>query len=260
MAKTIGDLITGALSKVRAARAGDLIAPEDMQLGLDVLNELLDFWNADDRAAYSVNPFDFTLTPNHSPHTIGVAASAAGNTNPDFVVTGTRPAELKFAALNLGGNPAAYTRIHVRDDAWYQRQPIPALTNTLPTDVFYSPDWSDPNATGLAYGSVYFWGIPSIAYGVRLWLKVLLAQVVQGDTFSLPPAYYHALKLTLAEWIAEDFGQPISPNLERQAREARDVVFGANVSVPRVHSRDAGMPRGARGGGSFNYGSRSFSR
>ena len=71
---TITDLVTGALIAIRAARAGYVPAPEDLDLGATVLNELLNVWNADDRAAYSVTFSDFTLTPNLSPHTHADAA------------------------------------------------------------------------------------------------------------------------------------------------------------------------------------------
>lgn len=245
---TIADLVTGGLTKIRVARAGDVPSPDDMQLGLDVLNELLDVWNADERAAWSVSPSDFTLTPGLSPHTIGPTGTLAGPANPAFVVT-QRPQAVLFASVNIGNN--VFIAIVPRDRTWYANQTVPALTNTFPTDFYYAPDWLDPNATGSGYGNLYFWGVPTVAYAVRLWLRVLLSSVALGDTFSLPPAYKHALKLTLAEWIAEDFGQAVSPTLERQARQAREIVFGANIVVPRVRTRDAGMP-GSRGRGGLS--------
>src|ERR1051326_1196103 len=257
MNKTIQDLGTGALLKIRAARAGDAPSPDDVQAGLDVLNELLDFWNTDDRAAYTVTFTDFTLVPGRSPHTIGPAGSKAGPSNPDFIVT-ERPVELKFASINLGNN--VFRPLIVRDDRWYANQRVPAISSTVPTDVYYSDDWTDPNALGTGYGAVYFWGVPSAAYSVRLWLRGLLTQVALADQFSLPQGYYHALKLTLAEWIAEDFGQPVTPKLEAQAREARAAVFGTNLQIPRVRSRDVRLSGRRLGGGSFNYATRSFTR
>lgn len=256
LSRTVTQLCTDALLKIRAARAGDVQSPDDLAFALQVLNELLDVWNTDDRAAYTVNFSDFTFVPNVSPTTIGPSGSAAGATDPNFVVS-QRPREIQYAAVNLGGN--VFTPITVRDDAWYQRQTTPAITQTFPTDLYYSPDWHDPNGTGLAYGDLYFWGVPTVAYVCRLWMRILLSQVALTDQFSLPPAYYHALKLTLAEWIAEDFGQPVTPTLMMQAREARETVFGGNVQVPRLQTQDSGMPgRGRLGGGDFNYGSRSF--
>lgn len=254
MAKTISDLVTGALTKIRVARAGDVPSPDDMQLGLDSLNDLLDLWNVDGRAAYSVNFSDFTLVPNRSPHTIGPSGSKAGPTDPDFVVT-QRPVEVQYASVNLGNN--VFRPMRVRDDAWYQRQTVPALTQTFPTDLYYSADWTDPNSLGTGYGAIYFWGVPTSAYTVRLWLRVLLAQVALGDTFSLPQGYYRALKWTLAESIAEDFGQSVSRTLETQAREARDAVFGNNLVVPRVRSRDFRMRAHASGSRLSSFLSRS---
>lgn len=254
--RTITDLITGALVKIRAARAGDVPSPEDLQLGLDGLNELLDLWNLDDRAAYSTTPSDFTLVANRSPHTIGPSGSKAGPADPDFVVT-QRPVAIRYAAVNIGSN--VYREIRVRDAIWYQRQTMPALTLTFPTDLYYAPDWTDPNGLGTGYGNVYFWGVPTSAYTVRLWLRVLLAQVAIGDTFSLPQGYYRALKLTLAESIAEDFGQAVSPTLAMQAREARDAVFGNNVTVPRIRTSDVRTRGQSSGSRLSSFLSRNFS-
>jgi hypothetical protein len=48
----VSDLITDAFTEIRAARAGDVLAPEQMAWGLGKLNRLLDRWNANPRASY----------------------------------------------------------------------------------------------------------------------------------------------------------------------------------------------------------------
>jgi hypothetical protein len=232
-------IITAALIKIRVARSGDVPPAEDLQLGLDTVNRIYDAWNADERAIWTLEFTDYTLTPGLSPHTIGPTGT--------FVV-GQRPDEIKYAALSLGGAPAVYVPVRVRDAAWYANQPIPALSDSVPIDLYYAPAF--PN------GKLYFYGVPSTAYSVRLWSRVVLSSVVLTDTFLMPPGYEQAVLLTLAEMLAEDFGRAVTPTLERQAREARDRIFAQNVVVPRV--RPDGMRQSRRGGGSFNYKSRSF--
>jgi hypothetical protein len=249
-------IITPALAEIRVARAGDVLAPDDAAFALIILNSILDLWNADDRALYTVNFYDFTFTPNVSPHTIGPAGSVAGPTNPNFVVT-QRPKSLKYAATNLGSSPNVFTPITVRDDAWYQAQTVPGLTQTFPTDVWYSPDWVDPNGLGTGYGNLYFWGIPTTAYGVRLWLEFLLGQVALTDTFSLPQGYQRALWLTLAEEAAMSFGQVVPPSLTARASLARGVVFSNNDFEPSLATADAGLNR-TSGRQTWNYHSRSY--
>lgn len=236
---TIGDMVTSALVEIKVARAGDVLAPDDMATGLYVFNRLLDLWNADHRKVYASGFTDYTFTPSLSPHTIGPGGT--------FSVT-VRPVELLFAAVNIGGSPASFTPITVRDAAWYANQPVPALTNTLPIDVYYQPDFP--------LGKLYFWGIPTTAYGVRLWTRALLASVAQTDTFSLPQGYQSALELTLAEELSPAFGQRVEPSTERRAREARATIFGNNDDTPRLTTCDAGLA-GGRGGSGFNWLTRS---
>lgn len=257
MPSTIQDaLIYPALAEIRVARAGDILAPDDAAFTLTILNSLLDLWNADGRAAYTETINDFAFVPNVSPHTIGPAGSAAGPANPNFVVN-VRPVTLLYAAVNLGGSPNVYTEITIRDTAWYERQTVPGLTQTFPTDVYYSADWNDPNNLGTGYGALYFYGVPTTAYGVRLWLRTMFGQVALTDIFSQPPGYQRALWLTLAEEAATPFGQPIPPSLTRRASEARGLVFGNNDDVPTLETADAGLNR-TEGRTTFNYHSRSF--
>lgn len=230
---TIGDLVTSAFTEIRMARAGDVLSPEDMAWGLYVFNRLLDLWNADRRAVYNETFTDVTLTPSLSPHTIGPGGT--------FVVT-QRPVTIEAIAINLGSN--LYTPpLNVRDAAWYQAQSAPALTSPLPTDFYFDPAWP--------LGKIYFWPVPTTAYGVRVWVRGLLAAVLQTDTFTLPPGYQAALELTLAEEIAASCGQTASPSTTRRAKNARATVFGDNDVIPDLITADAGMPRAS--GGGFDY-------
>lgn len=223
---TFSDLVTDAIIELRSARAGDVVNPDDMDLGLRTLNRLFDSMNADEMAIYNEAFTDYTLTPNLSPHTIGPGGT--------FSVT-QRPVSLDYAALNLGGTTPVFTRINVRDDAWYQRQGVPSISITVPTDVYYDTSWP--------LGNLYFYGIPSLAYSVRLWTRTVLAAVALTDTFSLPPGYQNMLTLTLAEWLGSAFGQSISESTARRAKDARDLVYRVNdTENVNINTRDAGMP------------------
>src|SRR3990167_5085762 len=198
---TIGDSIDQAFTELRVRRAGETLEPENMALGLTVYNRLLDQWNANGRAVYSEAFSDsLTLTPSLSPHTIGPSG--------DLNIT-VRPTRLLAVQLNLGSS--VFTTVTVRDAAWYQAQNVPAITTSVPSDVYYKPDWP--------LGRMYFFGVPSTAYATRIWYETILAAVLQTDTFSMPPGYQTALELTVAEDIAESLGQSVSARLERAARK-----------------------------------------
>lgn len=257
MPYTITDLLTGSLKEIRIARAGDVPSPDELSDMLQLFNELLDEWNSDTRAVYNTDFADFTLVPNLSPHTIGPAGSGPANTNPTFVVA-FRPVSLVGAQLNLGGTPGVYVRLWVRDDAWYRRQPLPGLTQTVPTDVYYSPDWNDPNNTGSGYGSLYFFGVPQTAYGVRLWTKHQLSQIADPTlNLSVPQGWRAALRLTLAERAAPSFGQQLSMATTESARLARERIFGNDDEACSIATADAGLGRSEQRS-AFNYANRSF--
>lgn len=238
---TTNDLLVDALAELKVARAGGGgLPPANAELALRRLNILLDFWNANGRAAYDTSFSDFTLTPAHSPHTIGAAGSGA-----DFIVSVGRPVALVNAQLNIGtlANPV-FVPLTVRDDAWYARQSVPTITMAVMRDVYYARGWP--------LGSLYFWGIPTVAYRVRLWLRTLLANITDPTAeLSLPQGYAMALYLSLAENCASAFGQSVSADLATRASEARALIFGNNDGDMTLDTADAGLQQA--GGGGFNW-------
>ena len=220
---TISEMVTQSFVEVRVARAGESLEPENMALGLYLFNRRLDSWNANQRAVYS-EAFStaLTLTASQSPHTIGPSG--------DLNIT-VRPVRLLSVEINIGSS--GYIPGNVRDAAWYQDQPTPAVTESVPTDVYYKPDWP--------LGRMYFYGVPSTAYGTRIWYETILAAVAQTDTFAMPPGYQEALELTVAEDVAESLGQSVSAKLAKRAGNARAVIFGNNDREPRIVTADAGL-------------------
>lgn len=220
---TIGASIEQAFTEIRVARAGETLEPENMALGLTIFNRLLDQWNANQRAVYSEQfSTSLTLTPSQSPHTIGPSG--------DLNIT-VRPVRLLSVEINIGSS--TYVPVTVQDAAWYQQQSTPAITEAVPSDVYYKADWP--------LGRMYFYGVPSTAYGTRIWYETILATVAQTDTFTMPPGYQTAIELTLAESLADACGQTVSRSLERRAREARGLIFGNNDREPRIVTADAGL-------------------
>ena len=223
----ISEMITQSFTEIRVARAGETLEPENMALGIYLVNRRLDSWNADARAVYSEAFNDsLTLTPALSPHTIG----PSGNLN----IT-VRPVRLLALQLNLGSS--VFVDVNMRDAAWYSQQSTPAISESVPTDVYYKPDWP--------LGRMYFFGVPSTAYAVRIWYETILASVVQTDTFAMPPGYQEALELTVAEDLAESLGQAVTAKLAERARTARAIIFGNNDHTPRLITADAGLSIGA---------------
>lgn len=225
MSLTVTAFLTLALSEIRAAAAGDVVSAEDLDLALAMFNEVLDTLNANQRGIYAERYDDYTLTPNLSPHTIG----SGGTFN-----VAARPESIEAAALNIGGSPNVFTPIDVIEYDGYSPLPVPGVTSTRPLAVYYQKAWP--------LGKLYFYPVPTTAYGVRLWTRTVLAAVVQSDTFDLPPGYQEMLRLTVAERCAPHLGLSVSPETARRAAEARALVWGNNDVIPSINTCDAGMP------------------
>lgn len=238
-------IVADALAEIRVARAGDVLEPDMLDFGMGKLNRLLDRWNADPRARFNVGFQSFVPTPNHQPHTLGPNAA-------DWAVT-QRPVKIQGANLILNTvTPAVRVPLTIRDDGWWLRQTVQGIATTMPTDLYYSPDW--PN------GSVFLWPIPTATYPIELMLDGLFGTLLATDTFWLPFGYRDAITLTLAEELAPGNGQTVAQSTRESATAARALIFGNNDDEPRIATADSGIPSGGGHGSrtTFNYRSRSF--
>lgn len=231
---TLKDVCTNALLEINQVAAGDTPGPDDIDFVFKKALLIFDSWNARRDAVYADQFQTFTLTPSLQPHTIGPTGT--------FVTT-QRPVTLEGARLIFAtqGNPS--TEIEVQDASWWSGRSLKSMTSDVPTDVYYEPDWP--------LGKLFFWPVPETAYQVELWTRQVFAALALTDPFSFPPGYQAAVTLTLAEDISGPFGKPISRDLERRAREARDVAFGNNLTVPRLVT--SGFETTGGGGASGNY-------
>ena len=230
---TVADLIVEAYTEIRVARAGDVLPAQLMTRGLLLYNSFLDAENADRRSVWADSASDFVLTPTLSPHTIGPNAAT-------FAVT-QRPVMIPMAQVNLGGGPPPVFRpIAIRSARWYANLPVPALATTFPTDLYYEPDWASPTNRN---GQIFFWPVPTVAYTVRLWLRVILANVTNaaGTTFYMPPGYAEYHRLALAEALAPGAGQSLSQTSRDALARARARVFANNDETPALRTADSGL-------------------
>lgn len=231
------NIITDAFAELNIIGAGETLSPEDADLGLGKLNRLFDNWNADHKASYCDVFTTFTTTPSVTPQTIGPGGH--------FVVT-QRPVTIEGASLVVG---TVKTPINLRDQEWYRGLVVPSITGAYPTDCFYEPDWP--------LGKLYFYPVVSAARSIELQIRALLAAFTLDTVFSLPPGYQDAITLSLAESLTSAYpGAVASGDLKRNASDARARIFGNNTPIPRLRTRDSGMPGG--GGGSYDYRSGQF--
>lgn len=237
------DILTEVAVKLGVLDPGDTLQGRETGTLSNVFDRVLDNWNAERQAVYASLKLSFTLTIGLSPHTIG----ASGGT----WTTTQRPVSIDAANLVINTvSPTVRVPLTMRDAQWYAGVSVPAIQTSVPTDLYYQPDWP--------LGKCFFYGVPDAAYGVELWTRMVLSALGLDDSFDMPPGYRSAIVLTCAEEAAEDMAKELSPRTEQLAAKARARIFGNNTAAPRIRTRDAGMPGRSRGASNFNYLSRSF--
>lgn len=229
-------ILTRALVELNAADAGGTLQPELEALAIDTLNQILDEWNSERERVYADSFLPFTLTPNLNPHTIGPAAPAGATwttTQAPIAINGIK-------VVVSSSTPVSYRFCTPRDAAWFQALVTPGLTADFPTDFYYDPTWT----TAAPFGSVYLWPVPTVAYDVQVWCRIVLAQLTANQAISLPPGYNRALMLSLAKALSAPLKKQWSGLQEQQLTKALRQIASNNTVVPRIRTLDSGMPRG----------------
>lgn len=238
---TSQSLISAAMQEIGALSPGEQPSTEDGAWVLQKLQRLIDRYNAKEAMIYSVDFQVFTLNPGPGPVTIGPGAT--------FDVA-QRPVSIESASLIMNnGSPSTEQvefPLNMRDDAWWAQQNIKGLSSTLPTDLYYSPNW--PN------GQLYFWPAPTAANQVRLELRYVIGQIkTYNFQFSMPPAYWDLIICELAIDCAPSFEREVSAGLQANFKKAQKIVEGNNIKSPRIFS-DAPSQRGtSRNRPDFNF-------
>jgi hypothetical protein len=107
---------------------------------------------------------------------------------------------------------------------------------TFPGYVFYDP--------GFPLGRAYTWPVTQASvYSINLLCKISLTTLFASQTTVLdnilPNEYFMALYLTLAEILRAAYRLPVDPGLSARAKEAREVLRGANTALARLRMPDS---------------------
>lgn len=225
---TARDLVTSALTELDRAGDGTTVSAEDSAWGLQKLQRQIDQWNARRELIFSVGFQLFTMQANHSPHTIGPGG--------DFNIP-IRPTTVVGWSFILNGASANPVDVpgYLRDDDWYQNNPLKNLTSSISTDLYYSPD--------SPLGNLFFFPICNVANQVRLELWSSLAQAVSLDTkLGFVQGYWDAIVLDLAVRLSPSFEKVVSPDLREQWNRAMRIIEANNDGPPRIETNVGGMP------------------
>lgn len=239
------DICRQAMMDAGVLGAGAPIDGTQAQDIVNKLNRILDNLNCEERFSYAEIQTSYTLIASHNPTLIG----PTGDTG---FVQAQRPISIDRASvIDTSITPNVYIHVDVVSYRWQAEQSVPGTTDIYALKLYYEQDW--PN------GKIYLWPVPTAAYKLNLWTRTILSQLLLTDTFSLPPGYWDAITLTLAEDICPMFEQEPSELLMRKALQARARVMDNNLSIPKIATRDAGMSGGPRKQ-TFNYATGLYNR
>lgn len=172
----------------------------------------------------------------------------SGGDFPNYPISSARPTKIVGANIVLNNVfPNVKNPLNIRDDKWWLNQRVPTVPTTLPTDLYYSPDF--PN------GEIFLWPLPTFAYGLELetWTDLTELQDLTSP-FYMPQGYDQAVTLSLAENLCGPFGKALEPQLEKRAKRARQRLVNQNSIPPRISTRDAGMQASCgKNRSNFNY-------
>jgi hypothetical protein len=213
------DLITDALVEIGVAQAGQALAPEDAELGLRKLNQLLQRW-ANDRLTLPV------ITTISVPMT-GAASYTIG---PTGAVVASRPLSVDAAtAVDNGGTEYP---VNTLTRALWDCIAVKAVDGGPPSDVWYEA------IIGNGRINVY---PRSSGYTLKLQCLTLLTSFsVLATAVSLPEGYESAIYLNLADDLASSFGRQLSADSRRRAAGALRAIKRTNAE-PLLLTIDAGQ-------------------
>jgi hypothetical protein len=223
------DLLSDSFREIGLLAMDETLDDSDAQYGLRRLNKMIDSWKLERLIAYQVAIDRYTLTADQATHTIGPSG--------DFVAE--RPTRIVKANLVITDtDPESHLPISIIESAkeWGMLTVTDQTSNYC--DYLYC-DYAYPDAT------IYLYPYLTDAYDLELFTwKQLSKFVALTQNVLLPPGYYEAMMLTLAEKLCSSYGVPMETRrtVSMDAAMARSKVKSHNSIAPLISSIGCGVP------------------
>jgi len=192
--------------------------PADLQLGIDILNSMLDSWSNESLSCYAILEQSVQLQVGKSSYTIGPSVSAD--------INGTRPIRVNadpFSAYIQDFSANNYQVDVVPREQWNQ------IANRGSDTVSDIPDtlWYDPQ---FPLGVINIWPSPTIGYTLFFDSYLQLADMGNPtQVFNLPPGYQLAILTNLAVLLGPFCkGAVVSPDIKMAAYRSKMSIKRAN--------------------------------
>lgn len=177
------DLIASSMRLIGALESGEVPTGSEASDFLMILNQMLDSWNADRLAVFTITINEFPLVVNQQVYTLGTG----GNFNT------ARPAKIDRISIVSLTNPAQPLELPIDyyTDWDWQQVPVKNIQTTLPQAVY--------DDGGFPFRNLSFWPIPTAPVNTRIYGWTALTQYASLTTdVAYPPGYAEALRYNLA--------------------------------------------------------------
>ena len=218
------NIIEGAAKLLGVLNKGENMPADDAADGLIALNDMLSSWANDSLLVYTRTIEQFSLVAGTAAYSIG--SGQTWNT--------TKPVRILNAVIRDSAN-LDYP-VMVIEDEDYQNIAYKTAPSPLPQYLNYN--------NGHPYGTVTFYGTPSVANSVRLLTeKPLTAFALTSTTVDLPAGWNKALKFNLALDLAPEYGAKVDELVLKGAMESKGAIKAAALKQRPIAAPNGG-PRG----------------
>lgn len=214
-------LIADALRSLGVLAAGE--APTDAEASdtLMLLNEMLELWNLQSLAVYSILRTAQSTTASKASYTLG----SGGDWNM------TRPDRL-MRIVHYDSTQDLEIPLIFMPERSFQNLSQKTTESTIPHQ------WYDDR--GYPLRTIYLFPVPSENKQVYLYTWQQLTTVATLDTvLDFPPGYRPAIRYNLAMHAAVDQGQPATAELQAQASQTLAVIKRANIIIEPLQADPA---------------------
>jgi hypothetical protein len=224
------DVINSALRLINALASGESPSSAESSDALEVLNDMIDSWNAQRLAIFSVVPQTFSLTAGQQAYTVGTG----GNFN---IQRPARIDRVSVISLYNAAQPLELPIALLTNEQW-QAVPVKNITSALPVSV-----WDDH---GFPLRTLSYFPIPSTQVQTKLYSWTPLSSFADLVTdYEFPPGYAKAIRYNLAVDLAPEFGvTQLNPLVVAQAQMALGVVKSMNAPLVDLYCDPALAPAG----------------
>lgn len=221
---TAQDIIKGALRNCMSYQSGDQLDAPDAADCLEYLNDLLGSLSTEHNAVFGSLENILYFTGGKYQYTIGI--DPTGATTADFKVQ--RPLRITNAFTRITTSVSGYDYpIDIIDQDQYVSFGLKSIPYPWPTALWYNNTYP--------LGTISFYGAPTGGGELHLFTDTVLGNLTLNQNINMPQGYARALKWLLAKEICSPFGFPLTPAIEKMARESWAVVKALNA-VPATES------------------------